>query len=331
MLSNSKQQKLLEDLYYNPSSEAAFSGVLSLQRAAQSKGEKITRKDIKRWLSFQKTYGLHFPARRRFPRGQILSFGVFYMWQIDLAVVSDLAKSNSNQNYILCCVDTFSKMAYCKATKTKQKTAIASALQEIFDTYHAPLYISCDRGLEFWNSDVEALLKKYRVHMYATRNVVKAAIVENFIRILKNRIYRFIETRSTKGRRYIDHLQDIVDGLNKRYHRSIKMRPVDVSVENQEEVFERLFPNYYKDKVKKRHKTMYEVGSTVRVSKFRSPFSKGYRQNFSEDLYTISEIVPREPPLYKLKDKDGDELVGTWYSWELTPFSALPPKTITSE
>jgi hypothetical protein len=33
--------------------------------------------------------------------------------------------------------------------------------------------------------------------------------------------------------------------------------------------------------------------------------------NFSKEIFTISKQIPRDPPVYKLKDLDGEELKGT--------------------
>jgi hypothetical protein len=46
-------------------------------------------------------------------------------------------------------------------------------------------------------------------------------------------------------------------------------------------------------------------------------FEKGYLPNFSKEIFIISKQIPRDPPVYKLKDLDGEELKGTFYEKEL--------------
>jgi hypothetical protein len=46
-------------------------------------------------------------------------------------------------------------------------------------------------------------------------------------------------------------------------------------------------------------------------------FEKGYLPNFSKEIFTISKQIPRQPPVYKLKDYDQEELDGTFYNEEL--------------
>ena len=62
--------------------------------------------------------------------------------------------------------------------------------------------------------------------MYSIHNERKSVVAERFIRILKNKIYKYMTTISKNV--YIDKLDDIVDEYNNTYHRTIKMKPVDV-------------------------------------------------------------------------------------------------------
>ena len=62
--------------------------------------------------------------------------------------------------------------------------------------------------------------------MYSTHNEGKSVIAERFIRTLKTKIYKYMT--SVKKNVYIDKLDDIVDEYNNAYHKTIKMKPVDV-------------------------------------------------------------------------------------------------------
>ena len=62
--------------------------------------------------------------------------------------------------------------------------------------------------------------------MYAIHNQKKSIVVERFIRTLKNKIYKH-KTAVSKND-YFDVLDDIVDEYNTTYHRTIKMRSIDV-------------------------------------------------------------------------------------------------------
>ena len=68
--------------------------------------------------------------------------------------------------------------------------------------------------------------------------------VERFHRTLRARIARYCYHKNTM--KYIDVLQDLLANYNKSYHRSIKMRPVDVNETTEHVAFE----NLYRDKTK---------------------------------------------------------------------------------
>ena len=61
----------------------------------------------------------------------------------------------------------------------------------------------------------------------------------------------------------------------------------------------------------------FNIGDQVRISKIKRTFEKGYLPNFSEEIFNVSKQIPRDPPVYKQKDYDGEELKGTFYEKEL--------------
>ena len=67
----------------------------------------------------------------------------------------------------------------------------------------------------------------------------------------------------------------------------------------------------------KKVKYKFKIGDQVRISKIKRKFEKGYLPNFSKEIFTISKQVPRDPPVYKVKDYDNEELRGTFYDKEL--------------
>ena len=62
--------------------------------------------------------------------------------------------------------------------------------------------------------------------MYSIHNERKSVVAERFVRALKTKIYKY--TTSVSKNVYIDKLDDIVSEYNNTYHRTIKMKPVDV-------------------------------------------------------------------------------------------------------
>ena len=62
--------------------------------------------------------------------------------------------------------------------------------------------------------------------MYSIHNEGKSVVAERFIKTLKTKIYKYMTSVSKNV--YIDKLDDIVSEYNNTYHRTIKMKPVDV-------------------------------------------------------------------------------------------------------
>ena len=132
------------------------------------------------------------------------------------------------------------------------------------------------------------------------------------IRTLKTRMWRYFTAKKTM--RYIDVLQDLVDSYNKSKHRSIQKKPINVTQKNEREVWHTLYGEHEK---KGPVKYKFEIGDQVRISKMKRTFEKGYLPNFSKEIFTVSQQIPRDPPVYKLKDYDQEELSGTFYNEEL--------------
>ena len=89
-----------------------------------------------------------------------------------------------------------------------------------------PNKIRLDKGSEFYNTHFKKWLKNNNIELYSTHNEGKSVAAERFIRTLKNKIYKYMTSISKNV--YIDILDDIVNEYNNTYHRTIKMKPIDV-------------------------------------------------------------------------------------------------------
>ena len=74
---------------------------------------------------------------------------------------------------------------------------------------------------------MKSWLEKNDIGIYSTHSKVKSVIAKRFVRTLKNKIYKYYMTSISKNV-YIDKLDDIVHKYSNTYHRTIKMKPVDV-------------------------------------------------------------------------------------------------------
>ena len=141
--------------------------------------------------------------------------------------------------------------------------------------------------------------------MYSTHNEGKSVVAERFIRTLKNKIYKYMTSISKNV--YIDQLDDIVNEYNNTYHRTIKMKPIDV--------IDNTYINIGKEVNVKDSK--FKVGDHVRISKYKNIFAKGYNPNWSEDIFVIMEIKNTVPWTYVTNDINSEESIGAFYEKEL--------------
>ena len=102
---------------------------------------------------------------------------------------------------------------------------------------------------------------------------------------------------------YIYKLDDIVNECNNTYHRTIKMKPVDVKGNTYIDASKEVNDKYPKLK----------VGDHVRISKYKNIFAKGYTPNWSEEVFVIKEVKNTVPWTYVINDLNGEEIIETFY------------------
>ena len=112
--------------------------------------------------------------------------------------------------------------------------------------------------------------------MYSIYNEGKSVVDEGFIRTLKNKIYKHMTAISKNV--YFDVLNDIVDEYNNTYHKTIKMKPIDVK---------NSFAEYNEESNEKDPK--FKVGDHIRISKYKNSFAKGYAPNWSEEIFVVKK------------------------------------------
>ena len=142
--------------------------------------------------------------------------------------MQSLSKYNKAIKYLLCAIDLFSKYAWVIPLKDKKGISTVNAFQKILDgSNRKPNKIWVDQGSEFCNNSFKDFLKINSIEMYSTYNEGKSVITERLIRTLKNKIFKHMTAISKNV--YFDVLDDIVNEYNNTVHRTIKMKPVDVT------------------------------------------------------------------------------------------------------
>lgn len=309
-MSTATLPEILKELYYDASHPAGYRGIDALLRHAKQKRPSTTRKEVKAWLETQDTYTLHKPLTRKYARNRVIVNGIDDQWQADLVDVRALSRYNSRFNFLLTCIDIFSKFAWVIPLKNKTGRSLAKALDQIFKSGRRPRKLQTDKGSEFFNQHVKKFLERNEVHLFATHNETKASVVERFNRTLKEKMWKYFTANNTL--KFRDVLSDIVASYNKSYHRSIGRPPTTVGPRNELSVWLKLYP---RQRTNPRYR--FNIGDKVRLSMALRPFRKGYLPRWTEEIFTVALRLPRTPPVYRLKDWDGEMIEGTFYEAEL--------------
>ena len=96
--------------------------------------------------------------------------------------------------------------------------------------------------------------------MYSAHDEGKSVVAKRVIRTSKNKIYKHMTATSKNVYFYV--LDDIVDEYNITYHKTIKMKPIDVGDDS--------FAEYSGESNKK--DPTFKVGDHVRISKYKNVF-----------------------------------------------------------
>ena len=298
----------------DPSQPGSLGG---LARFAQA--QKIPTKTARDLLQSQWGYTLHTPRRKTFPTLPVLVFNIDEQWAADLIDTQNIAKQNRGIRYVLTAIDVLSKYAWVEPVKRKSGPAVTKAFSKILKRAQGrqPKKLQTDDGKEFYNRTFQGLMKKKGIHHFSTSGDTKASVVERFNRTLKERLYRYLTTYNTL--RFLPVLQDLVQGYNGSYHRTIGTSPDQVTVKNEREVWERVYGPRLDTKKKnnKRKSRLLRVGDRVRLNEKHRPFKKSYLPGWTEEVFVVKEVRPGVVPTYKIQEWDGTPLEGTFYGPEL--------------
>ncbi|KAL3110710.1 hypothetical protein niasHT_010722 [Heterodera trifolii] len=289
-------EKVLERLYNDPKSPAAFAGVDRLWLEAKKElGNKIRKNDVKLYLEGHRTYTLMRPRRINFSRARTTAAGFMTDCQVDLADFQALSRHNSGNRYLMVVIDVLSKRIFVTPLRTKKSEDMVEGFKRVFSTMPMkPHRIFSDKGTEFRNQQLKKLFDEEEVEKYeSTHSEKKAALAERAIRQIKNRLYRYFA--QTKTLNWVDVIDQIVDGINKSPSRVHGMRPID-----------------------KKNQICARPDGENEHSK--RPIQKGYIPNYGDEILEIDAVKSHMKPMrYKVRDSKGEKFKGFFYPEELAP------------
>jgi len=281
-------EKELKALYYDRKQ-----GLLSedkLYKKARKAGITVTHKQVKEFLSKQSTSQVfherkiknYFPLQSQYP---------FERVQIDLLDMSN--QSIRGFKWVFCCIDVYTRYAFCKAIKNKTEGESLKAFKEILDEITAingfpPRRIDSDKESAFLSRSFQKLLGDYGIELHTSETDDKrgTAVVERFNRTLRS---MFAKIKVAYGDRdWVKALPDVVENYNNTEHKSLGTTPKD-AIENNDKYEEKT--ELQTDKARRRsyNRESIEVGTLVRLKIKKGLFEKA-SQKWSKSTHTVSEI-----------------------------------------
>ena len=110
--------------------------------------------------------------------------------------------------------------------------------------------------------------------------------------------------------KYIHKLPQFITTLNSRRNSSIDMSPN--TVKNCD-----FMSILYSKPLREFKKPTFRIGDRIRISNYNLLFRKGYKPQFTREVFDIVTIATRKPPTYTIKDAQDDIIQGNFYQKQL--------------
>lgn len=299
--------KELKKLYYDEGNQF---GIIKFYKLVQRRGLPYSRKSVIDWLRKQEVYQLTKPTKKSRGVQSVRANTAFKVLEADLTDYKNVK--------LLTVIDVFSKYAFVKRIKNKTAEVVAAAFEDIFDEIdeidgERTRRLLTDNGGEFKNEVMTETLLGRKIKQSFNQAYSPAAngIIERFNGTFKRMLQKGALSKRfvvSPGHKYI---KDTVNRYNDSYHTSIGMTPYEAILpENKEEVTKKRDKKGFTDK---RDKDDIIVGDTVRRKRKKETFEKG-TINWSKEKFIVYKILrpldPRKGYKYKIKDTDGDKIIG---------------------
>lgn len=245
--------------------------------------------------------------------------GPHLCWQIDLADLHKPAGQRGHYAFLLTAIDVFTRQGECKLVYDKSGLKVTKAFHNICARKGIwPVNLQSDKGKEFFNANFAKYCREKKINHYYVSSENKAAVVERFNRSLQGLIYRyrmfFPKVKIAKI------VSTAVRNYNATPHRHHRLQPVKV----EGTVASRLMRSMLTERSRlaeknslKAQQYAFKVGQTVRTTREKKTFFKGYRGTYTEEVFIVTRCFRRFPQtdvnLYTLKDLTGRPIKNSIY------------------
>ena len=157
-----------------------------------------------------------------------------------------------------------------------------------------PLKIESDRGTEFYNSIFQNFLRIKNIRHFSRFTDKGPSIAERGIRTLRNLLKKPVFDNGKAD--WLNELSTVTKQYNETIHSQTKMTPIQANKKS----IEKVFLSNLKDK-REIQKPKYKLSQLVGTADIKKVFSKGDSTNYSNKLYTITEVIHETIPSYRIE------------------------------
>ena len=254
---------------------------------------------------------LNKPVINKFERKKIVINHIDEIHSCDLVDTQKYSRMNKGYKYIFTNIDIFSKYAWSFPLKSKTIKDIKPCFKKIFKQRKLK-YIWSDQESVFFSKEMLKFFEDNNIKIYHTYSNLKAVIIERFNRSLREMMMKlFVKNNNTV---WYNILPELIKTYNNRYHRTIKMKPINVNKTNEKYIKNNFYTYDISTKIPKS-----KINDLVRISlKRRELFDESSANiKWNEELFKIHSIDKSNIITYKIKDLNNEIIKGVFYEKQL--------------
>ena len=199
---------------------------------------------------------------------------------------------------MLIVIDVFSRKLYARPIKTKGARNVDTALNDIIQearglrggpgarqSHPNIKTIQSDNGVEFLNKDVQDLLQSFGIDHQTSEleDHSVLGIVDRVSRTIREMLQKHFEVQKTSN--WVDNLPVLIAAYNNRTHSTLGKAPAQVTDNDVEILIQNI------DKASNIKQPNIKPGDKVRKLMSRNAFTKGTKQRFSREVYTVESVA----------------------------------------
>jgi hypothetical protein len=255
---------------------------------------------------------LHSPIVHKFTRRSVFINALDDIWSADIIF---LPNKDDGYKGILTVIDCFSKYGWAIPIKSKKNKELIEAFRAVFSSSgRHPKRLWTDKGSEFYGTEFQLFLTQNNIKLYSTESELKAVIIERWNRTLKEKMYRKF-TELDNDSNWVSLLPTMVNEYNNTTHSTHKMTPIEASKKENETIVKQRLHEKMKKYTSKPPK--FKEGEKVRIYSYKYTFDKGYKKNYTDEVFVVTAVHKTVPWTYSISDSSGEQIQGKFYNEEM--------------